>query len=197
NVIRELLNLHAVLVDQGLERARIIGLEIRSDLVIFGLADILDERLQVLRKLLIFRLVDHQFGRKARLDEAREVVVLCDLIEAKRQIIVGTDEFRSVKRAGLQSREDFACGHAGDGRAELLPYAAAQARSAEADALDRFDAGQLVAEPAARLRARVARQEALHAELVIDLVPDLLAAEIAHPGGELARGHAVRHAGEE
>src|SRR5690606_21207821 len=81
--------------------------------------------------------------------------------------------------------------------AELAPHLAAQAGGTEAQALDVGSAGQLVAEPAAGLRAGIARQEALQPELVVDLVPDFLAAEIAHPGGELAAGHAERHAGEE
>src|SRR5690606_30690151 len=84
-----------------------------------------------------------------------------------------------------------------DGRAELFPDLATQARRAEAHALDRVEPGKLVAEPAARLRTRVSRKEALHAELVVDFVPDLLPAKIAHPAGELARGHAVGNAGEE
>ena len=68
---------------------------------------------------------------------------------------------------------------------------------AEAETLDIGDASQFVAEPAAGLRAGVTGKEAHHAELVVDLVPDLLAAEMPHPGGMLAGSHAEGHAGEE
>src|SRR5690606_32717293 len=76
-------------------------------------------------------------------------------------------------------------------------YASAEARRAETYAFDRVQIGKLVAEPAARLRAGIARKEALHAELVVDLVPDLLSPHVAHPGCQFARGHAVGNAREE
>src|SRR5690606_21319573 len=132
-----------------------------------------------------------------RLDEAREVVVLRDLVEAQREVVVRADELGRVERSGLERLEDFAGGEVRHRGAQLLPDLAAEARRAEAQALDVLEALDLVAEPAAGLGAGIARQEALHAELVVDFVPDLLAAEEAHPGRELARGHAVRHAGEE
>src|SRR5690606_20764660 len=100
-------------------------------------------------------------------------------------------------RAGLQRLEDLAGREVGHRRAELLPDLATQAGGAEAQALDVVQRLELLAEPAAGLRAGVARQETLHAELVVDLVPDLLAAEVADPCGEFAGGHAVGHAGEE
>src|SRR5690606_4372664 len=97
----------------------------------------------------------------------------------------------------LQRLEDFASSKIGHRCAELLPDLTAEARRAEAKALNVLDASDLVAEPAASLRACVTRQEALNAGLIVDRVPDLLTAEVTHPAGKLARGHAVRNAGEE
>ena len=197
DVVGEVAHLHAVVVDQRLERARVVGDEVGRDHVVFGLAHVPDDRLKILGQRLVLGLVDHQFGREARFHEGRHVVVLGDLVEPEREVVVGADELGRVQRARLQRLEDLARGHVGDRRAQLFPDPAAKPRRAEADALDVVEAGQLVAEPAARLRAGVARQEPLDAELVIDLVPDLLAAQEPHPGGQLGRGHAVGHAGEE
>src|SRR5690606_13084388 len=130
--------------------------------------------LQVRRQRLELGLVDDQFGREARLDEAREIVVLRDLVEAQRQVVVRTDEFGRVERAGLERLEDLAGGQVGRRRAEFLPDLSAEPRGAEAQALDVLEALELVAEPATGLRAGIARQEALDAELVVDLVPDRL-----------------------
>src|SRR5690606_184003 len=44
---------------------------------------------------------------------------------------------------------------------------------------------------------RIPRQKAAHAELIIDLVPNLLSAEIAEPGRQFARIHPERNAGDE
>src|SRR5690606_41343088 len=85
----------------------------------------------------------------------------------------------------------------GHGRTNLWRDRPAEARGAGAQALDAVQRLDFLADPAAGLRAGVTRKEALHAELVVELVPDLLAAEVAHPRGEFARGHPVGHAGDE
>ena len=123
-----------------------------------------------------------EFGRQTRLDEARKVVVLGDLVEAERQIIVEgptespaassvpdwsawkispaamlvTEAARASPRPGRRGR---ACGSAGPG--------CRRRRSA-----------RLRNQPPAWVPV-VARQESLHAELVVDLVPHFLAAEKA------------------
>src|SRR5690606_40313795 len=113
-----------------------------------------------------------------RLHEAREIVVLGDLVEAERQIVIGADEFGGVERAVLERGEDIAGGKVGDRCAQTFPDLPAKAGAAEAQALDVGHAGQLVAEPAAGLGAGIAREEALKAELVVDLVPELLPAHV-------------------
>jgi hypothetical protein len=74
---------------------------------------------------------------------------------------------------------------------------ATETRRTEAQALEIGDASQFIAEPATGLGAGIAGEEALEAELVVDLVPDFLAAEVTHPCGKLAAGHAIGHAREE
>src|SRR5690606_15547586 len=190
-------DLHTVVVDEGLQCTRIVCGKVGRHGVVLSLANVANDRLQVGRQRLILRLADHQLRGQARLDEAREVIVLGDLVEAECQVVVGTDELGRVKRARLKRLENLARREVGHGCTQLLPNLAAEARGAEAQTLHRGDPRQLVAEPAARLRARIAGKEALHTELVVNLVPDFLAAKIADPAGQLTRSHAVRHAGEE
>ena len=186
-----------MLFHQRFQRAWIVGIEVGRDLIVFRLAHITNDRLQVFGQFLILLLVDDKLGREAGFNEGRHVVVLGNLMEAERQIVVGADEFRGVQRARLQRLKDLARGHVGDRCAQFLPYATTQAGGPEAHAFDIVKASQFVAEPTTCLRAGVARQEALNAELVIDLVPDFLTAHIAHPGCQFWRGHAVGHAGKE
>ncbi len=186
-----------MLAHQRRQCTRIVGVHVGGDVVIGRLRAGADDLLQVFRQFHELRLRHRDFGGEAGLDEAGEVVVLGDLVEAERQVVVRADELGRVQRARLQRREDFARRHVGHRGAELAPHLAAEAGRTEAQALDIGDAGQLVAEPAARLRAGITRQEADNAELVVDFVPELLAAEVAHPGRQFTRGHAERHAGEE
>ncbi len=196
DLLGEAPDLHAMFADQRGKRARIVGVHVRGHVVIAGLRRHPHDFLQVFGQLAVLGLADHQFGGKARFDEAGEVVVLGDLVEAEREVVVRPHELGGIQRARLQCREDLARRKVGDRRAQLRPHLPAKARGAEAQPLDVAQAGQLLAEPAAGLRPRIAAEEALHAELVVDLVPDFLAAHIAHPGGQLARGHAERHARE-
>src|SRR5690606_4743832 len=111
----------------------------------------------------------------------------------ERQVVIGADELDRIERPRLQGLERVAGGHVGDAGAELLPYLPAEAGRAEAQALKVGNARQLVAEPASGLGAGIAGKKSADAELIVDLVPDLLATEIADPGRQLARGHAERH----
>ena len=97
--------------------------------------------------------------------------MLAHLVKAQRAVIVGADEFGGVQAARLQRLENLATRKVGDRCAHLLPDLPAKAGGAEAQALNVVQPGQFLVEPATGLRAGVARQEALHAELVIDLVP--------------------------
>ena len=185
-----------MILGQHPQRARVIGIHVRSHVVIAGLGAHLDNFLQILGQRLQLGLVHRHFGGQPRLDEAGEVIVLGDLVEAQRQIVIGADEFGGVERARLQRGKDFARRQIGHRRAELCPHLPAQPRRSEAQPLQVRHPGQLVAEPAARLRAGIARQEPLQPELVVDFVPDFLPAQITPPGRQLPAGHAKRHAGE-
>src|SRR5690606_27769511 len=127
-----------------------------------------------------------------RFNKTRNVVVLGDLVIAKCEIVVGSDEFDGIECTGLQSLERIAGSHVGDARSKLLPDLSAEAGRTEAQTLEVGQARQFIAEPAACLGSGITRQECTNAELIIDLVPDLLTAEIADPGGELARAHPER-----
>ena len=90
-----------MLFHQRFQRAWIVGIEVRRDLIVFRLAYISDDRLQVFGQFLILLLVDDKLGREAGFHEGRHVVVLGNLMEAERQIVVGADEFGRVQRARL------------------------------------------------------------------------------------------------
>src|SRR5690606_35100242 len=141
----EALDLNAVLFDQRLERAWIVGGKVGSHGVILGLAAVADDRLQVLGQIQELLLVDDELGRQARLNEAREVVVLADLIEAEGQVVVGTDELGRIKRTRLKRLENFTSREVGYRSAKLLPHLTTEAGGTEANALDVVEAIDLIA----------------------------------------------------
>ena len=133
-----------MLADQRRKRPRVVGVHVGGHVVVGGLRRRADDRLQVFRQRLELRLADDDLGGKARFDEAREIVVLGDLVKAEREVVVGADELGRVERTRLQRREDFARRHVRHRGAELAPHLAAEAGRAEAQALHVGDAGQLV-----------------------------------------------------
>src|SRR5690606_7535508 len=102
-----------------------------------------------------------------------------------------------VQRTRLQRLEGIAGSHVGYRSTHLAPDLPANAGRAEAKPLEIFKAVQLIAEPAARLSSGIAGEERLHAKLVVHLVPDRLAAKVAHPGCQFTGGHAERNTREE
>ena len=186
-----------MLAHERVECARVVGCVGGVHVVVLGLAGSADDLLQVLGQGLELLLAHDQLGSLGRLGEAGDVVVLGDLVEAQRQVVVGTDELGSVQRAGLHGLEDVAGGQVHHRHAHLLPDLATQAGRTHAQALHVGHGLEFLAEPAAGLNAGVAGQEALHAELVIDLVPQRLGAHDVDPGRHLGGRHAVGHAGEE
>src|SRR5690606_22403527 len=75
NAVRELRNCSdTVLLDQHFKCPWVVGSEVRCDLVIFSLAHITDQCLQILGKFLIFFLVNHKLCCKTRLNKTCCVV---------------------------------------------------------------------------------------------------------------------------
>ena len=97
----------------------------------------------------------------AALPEARIVVVRRDLVEAELLVVVGADPLGGVDRAALQRRIDVAARDLLRHEAELLQHLAGKAADAHLQALQVGDGLDLLAEPAAHLRAGVAGRHAV------------------------------------
>ena len=84
------------------------------------------------------------------------VVVLGDLVESELFIVVGTDPLRRVDRALFQRGVDFTAGDLLRHRAKLGENLSRKSRDAEFQALEIGNLFDLLAEPAAHLRAGIA-----------------------------------------
>src|SRR5690606_4867949 len=99
------------------------------------------------------------FDGGLRFGPARVVVVPGGLVDARGQVVVGTDPVGGVDHAGLQGGEHLAAGHDDRGGADAADDFAAQAGHADLQALEVLDAVDFLVEPAAHLHAGVAAQQ--------------------------------------
>ena len=131
------------------------------------------------------------------LPEARRVVVAGDADEAELLVVVRADELHRVQRAALERGVDVGGGDLRRHRAqalEHLPARPAMRNFSPRRSSTRLD---LVAEPAAHLRAGVARREAHDAVVAEQLRRELVAAAMLQPGEVLPRVQAEGQRGEE
>ena len=112
--------------------------------------------------------------RRSAFPEARVVVVLGDLGEAELLVVIRTDPLGRVDGALFQRRIDVAAGELLRHDADLLQHLTGDAADAHLEARQIGDGLDLLAEPAAHLGAGVAAGETDHAELLEELVAELL-----------------------
>jgi hypothetical protein len=94
-----------------------------------------DDRLQVLGQFAAIGLrVDDELEHGTRLVPARVVVVLGNLVQTQRQVVVGTDPLHGIDDPGLQCRVDLATGNAHRLTAGGAEHLTGQARNAHAQA---------------------------------------------------------------
>ena len=156
-----------------------------------------DDRLIVLRQRVPFCQIDHEVVGGAALPPARIVIVRRDLVEAELLVVVGADPLGRVDGAFLQRGIDVAAGDLLRHHAELLQRLAGPAADAELEALEIVDGLDLVAEPAAHLRPRVAARQRVDVELLAELVHQLQAVAIVVPRILLPGVEAERHRAEQ
>src|SRR4029079_7076424 len=110
-------------------------------------------------------------------------------------VVIRADELRGVDRPLLERRIDLTAGDLLRHDAELGKHMAAHARDTELEALEIVDGLDLLAEPAAHLRAGIAAQDRMRLERLQRLVAELGAAAERPPGMLMAMVHAERRAG--
>src|SRR3954471_19642569 len=126
---------------------------------------------------------------------AGKIVVFCDLVEAELLIVVGADELRGIDCPLLERWIYIAACDLLRHDAEFGQHMAAHACDAELEALEILDRLDLLAEPAAHLRAGVAAQDRMRLEGLQRFVAKLSAAAERPPGMLVAMIHAERRAG--
>ena len=128
---------------------------------------------------------------------ARKVVKHAELLEPERAVDRGHRELRAVELALLELVEDLARLHGDDLGAEALQHLGGEACEAQTQALEVGDAGDLTAEPAARLRPHDAAHHRVHAQPFVELAVQRRAAAVDHPADILLDAGTEWHRGEE
>ena len=125
--------------------------------------------------------------RRAAFPPARVVIEFRDLVEAKLLVIVRADPFGGIDGAFLQRRIDIAAGELLRHHAKLCHRLAGPAADPHFQAVKVADVVDLLAEPAAHLRAGVPHQQTLGIERGAELIDQLLAVAVVEPGVLLTR----------
>ena len=141
--------------------------------------------------------VDAQVQHGAALPPAREVVVLGHLVEAELLVVIGADELGRIDGAALERRIDVAGRDLLRHGAEPREHLPAHAADAEFQAFQVVDGLDILAEPAAHLRAGVAGRNAVGVEFPERGVDEFLAAGKIPPRLLVAGVEAERQAGAE
>ena len=153
----------------------------------------LENGLVVLRQVGICLDVDEKIELGTPFPPAGVVVVLGDLVETELLVVVRAHPLRRVDRALFQRRIDIAAGDLLRHDAELLQRQAAGASDPHLEALEVGDRLDLLAKPAAHLRAGVAGREAHDVVFLEEVVVELAAPAVVHPRVLLSAIHAKRN----
>ena len=193
DVVVELANLNALLVDEALESGTVLGVVLGHDVAVLSLCNSLDQVLVALGQGAPERCVEACRKLRCRLVHARIVVVLGGFVELVSLVIPGADPLCGVDRArdkvfiNLTARKRYRrC-------AQLGHDVAAQARNTHLQTLEVVAGVDLLVEPAAPLDAGVAASHTFQAKLACKLVPEFLTAHPVDPGLHLGIGMAERN----
>src|SRR5258708_4859731 len=135
--------------------------------------------------------VGRQLG--AAFPPARVVIELRDLREAELLVVIRTDPLRRVDRALFERRVDVAARDLLRDHAELAEDHAAEPGDPELETLEVLDRLDLLAEPAAHLRAGVAGRDRVDVVVLEEVRQQLAAAAEGLPRRLLARVEAERN----
>ena len=142
------------------------------------------------------RLVHQQLADRRLLMPAWIVVVLGDLIEAEVDVHVGHRELGGVDHAALERRVDVGAGEQLGRHPHLLHDLGAEAEEAHLQALELVERLHRFLEPARGLGTDHVAVERVQIAPGVDLVLQVLAAAIDHPGEIFAEARPERHRGE-
>ena len=165
--------MHALVLDQVFHRFGVVLLAPRLADHVTGCAGVLDDRLEVGRQAVPFRLVDDQLACRRGLVPAGRVVVFGGTLQSELAVEIGSDELGGIDHAALERRKDFAGGQQPHIDAERLIDAPGEAGNAHLQALEVIDLLDRLLEPAGHLHAGIAAQERHQVESVVDLAPEL------------------------
>ncbi len=135
--------------------------------------------------------------RGASFPPAGVVVVRRDFLETELLVVIGSDPFGGIDRALLERRIDVAAGNLLGHYAELLQGRAGPAADAHLETLEVLDGFDLLAEPAAHLRAGIPAYERVDVRLLRKVVHQLHAVAVVEPGILLAGVEAERDRAEQ
>src|SRR5689334_8451941 len=130
--------------------------------------------------------------RRGALPPRRIVVIFGDAIEPELLVVIRPDPFGRVDRALLQRLIQIAARDLLRHAAELLDSLAGPTADAEFQALEIRRILDLLAKPAAHLRAGVAADKRIEIELLTELVQQFHAVAVVEPRILLARVHSER-----
>jgi TRAP-type mannitol/chloroaromatic compound transport system permease large subunit len=151
----------------------------------------LEDGLVFCRKAIHGLLVDKEVHFGATFPPARVVVKRCHLVKAKFLVVIRTDPFGRIDGAFFQRLVHLATRNALRHGTDALHHLTDQATAKTH--LHAFEIGNgldLLAVPATHLHARVAAGKTGHAVAGIELIHQLAAIAVHHPGRHLARIHA-------
>ncbi len=189
---------HRALRDELLQRDGIHRVVLRRHPRAAVVGGRLQHLLVDLRQLVPLGEVEEVVRGRARLPPARIVVVAGDLDEAELLVVVRADPFGGVDGALLERGIDVAACDLLRDDAELRQDHAGEAADAELETLEVLERVDLLAEPAAHLAVRRARDEARAVVLgAQELIDELLAAAVHVPRVLHARVHAEGQIGAE
>ena len=180
HVLREPEQLGAA-ADEGAQRRRVPRVVLGLHLDVRVGAGRLEDGLVFRRQRVVGLLVDEAVELGAALPPAGVVVVRRDLVEAELQVVVGADPLGGVDRSLLERLIDLAAGNVLRHAAHALDHLAGEAADAELEALDVGDRLDLLAVPAAHLRAGVAGREVDDVVGLVELAHQLHAVAVVHP----------------
>ena len=118
-------------------------------------------------------------------------------MQPERDIVVSTDPFGRVNRAGLQRCEYLGAGQCYRRSARAPQYLSTESRDAHLEALQVLDRVDRLLEPTAHLHARVATGKRHQVERLVKFTPQLEAATVVEPAIELEVVKSERNSREE
>ena len=137
--------------------------------------------------------VDGQLVTGGRLMPAGGIVICRRLVQPQVPIVIRADPFAGIDHAALQGGENLRGSQQHDFSAHRGDDFSAQAGNPHLEPVIILDAVDRLAVPAAHLGAGVARREANQAFLGVELLPQIHAPAMVHPGGSLLGVHAEGH----